>query len=56
MKLQEEAAENLPQEAVFVEKSGDGLVLHFRCPCGNGYQILLSGNNCYYKLTTFRKC
>lgn len=49
-KLQDES-EDLPQEAVFVEKSGDCLVLHFRCPCGNGYQILLSGNNCYYKLT-----
>lgn len=44
------------QEAVFVEKSGECLVLHFNCPCGNGYQILLSGNNCYYKLTTFPNC
>ncbi|KAL1536167.1 hypothetical protein AAHA92_28858 [Salvia divinorum] len=44
------------QEAVFVEKSGECLVLHFKCPCGDGYQILLSGNNCYYKLTNFRNC
>ncbi|KAL8026477.1 hypothetical protein ABFX02_14G029700 [Erythranthe guttata] len=45
--------ENPKQEAVWVEKNGDCLVLHFKCPCGNGYQILLSGNNCYYKLTNF---
>ncbi|XP_042026892.1 uncharacterized protein LOC121774041 [Salvia splendens] len=47
-------AEIPSQEAVFVEKSGESLVLHFKCPCGDGYQILLSGNNCYYKLTNFR--
>ncbi|KAG6394868.1 hypothetical protein SASPL_145458 [Salvia splendens] len=55
--LQEECegeAEIPSQEAVFVEKSGESLVLHFKCPCGDGYQILLSGNNCYYKLTNFR--
>ncbi|XP_042029463.1 uncharacterized protein LOC121776358 [Salvia splendens] len=49
-------AEIPSQEAVFVEKSGECLVLHFKCPCGDGYQILLSGNNCYYKLTNFRNC
>ncbi|XP_047938649.1 uncharacterized protein LOC125186339 [Salvia hispanica] len=47
-------AEIPSQEAVFVEKSGECLVLHFKCPCGDGYQILLSGDNCYYKLTNFR--
>nr|XP_009782141.1 PREDICTED: flocculation protein FLO11 isoform X2 [Nicotiana sylvestris] len=41
------------EEAVWVERMGNSLVLHFRCPCGDGYQILLSGNNCYYKLLTF---
>ncbi|PIN09601.1 hypothetical protein CDL12_17809 [Handroanthus impetiginosus] len=45
--------ENPSQESVWVEKNGDCLVLHFKCPCGHGYQILLSRNNCYYKLTTF---
>ncbi|XP_051152786.1 uncharacterized protein LOC127266555 [Andrographis paniculata] len=44
---------NPAQEAVWVEKDGECLVLHFKCPCGNGYQILLSGRNCYYKLTSF---
>ncbi|KAL2463204.1 hypothetical protein Fot_52860 [Forsythia ovata] len=41
------------EEAVWVERKGDYLVLHFRCPCGKGYQILLCGNSCYYKLTNF---
>ncbi|KAG6423049.1 hypothetical protein SASPL_113433 [Salvia splendens] len=50
----EEETQNPSQEAVFVEKSGECLVLHFKCPCGDGYQILLSGNNLYYKLTNFR--
>ncbi|CAA0818675.1 Unknown protein [Striga hermonthica] len=44
---------NPSQEAVWVEKKGECLVLHFKCPCGTVYQILLSGNNCYYKLTHF---
>ncbi|XVF57024.1 hypothetical protein PTKIN_Ptkin06aG0169500 [Pterospermum kingtungense] len=38
------------EEAVRVEKTGECLDLHFKCPCGKGYQILLSGKNCYYKL------
>ncbi|GMI65125.1 hypothetical protein like AT2G32235 [Hibiscus trionum] len=38
------------EEAVGVEKIGECLDLHFKCPCGKGYKILLSGNNCYYKL------
>ncbi|KAL6526633.1 hypothetical protein OROGR_015723 [Orobanche gracilis] len=44
---------NSSQEAVWVEKNGESLVIHFKCPCGAVYQILLSGNNCYYKLTNF---
>ncbi|CAA0818237.1 Unknown protein [Striga hermonthica] len=44
---------NPTKEAVWVEKNGECLVLHFKCPCGTVYQILLSGNNCYYKLTNF---
>ncbi|KAL6503529.1 hypothetical protein OROGR_025452 [Orobanche gracilis] len=44
---------NSSQEAVWVEKNGECLVIHFKCPCGSAYQILLSGNNCYYKLTNF---
>lgn len=40
-------------EEVWVEQNGECLILHFKCPCGKGYQILLSGNNCYYKLTAF---
>ncbi|KAE8720661.1 hypothetical protein F3Y22_tig00018635pilonHSYRG00009 [Hibiscus syriacus] len=38
------------EEAVRVEKIGECLDLHFKCPCGKGYKILLSANNCYYKL------
>ncbi|OMO95207.1 hypothetical protein CCACVL1_05496 [Corchorus capsularis] len=38
------------EEAVRVQKIGDCLDLLFKCPCGKGYQILLSGQNCYYKL------
>ncbi|KAE8721160.1 hypothetical protein F3Y22_tig00016637pilonHSYRG00028 [Hibiscus syriacus] len=38
------------EEAVKVEKIGECLDLQFKCPCGKGYKILLSGNNCYYKL------
>ncbi|KZV46785.1 hypothetical protein F511_15345 [Dorcoceras hygrometricum] len=45
--------EKTPEEAVLVEQNGNCLVLHFRCPCGSGYQVLLNGNNCYYKLTSF---
>ncbi|KAK8629059.1 hypothetical protein V6N13_077916 [Hibiscus sabdariffa] len=39
------------EETVGVQKIGECLDLHFPCPCGKGYQILLSGENCYYKLT-----
>ncbi|XVE62659.1 hypothetical protein DITRI_Ditri06bG0136900 [Diplodiscus trichospermus] len=45
-----ENGEFLCEEAVTVEKVGECLDLHFRCPCGKGYKILLSGKNCYYKL------
>lgn len=38
------------EEAVSVEWAEKCLSIHFKCPCGKGYQILLSGNNCYYKL------
>ncbi|KAH9681553.1 hypothetical protein KPL71_027012 [Citrus sinensis] len=37
-------------EAVSVQKKGEALILHFKCPCGTGYQILLLEGNCYYKL------
>ncbi|KAJ0035712.1 hypothetical protein Pint_25187 [Pistacia integerrima] len=37
-------------EAVTMEKAGECLIIHFKCPCCRGYQILLSGKNCYYKL------
>uniref|UniRef100_A0A2N9G347 Uncharacterized protein n=1 Tax=Fagus sylvatica TaxID=28930 RepID=A0A2N9G347_FAGSY len=38
------------EESVYVERVGEGLTVNFKCPCGKGYHILLSGNNCYYKL------
>ncbi|XP_073136245.1 uncharacterized protein [Henckelia pumila] len=49
----EAETEKTPEEAVWVEQNGNCLILHFTCPCGNGYQVLLNGNNCYYKLTSF---
>lgn len=47
-KMDEAEAET--EELVSVERVGEGLSIHFKCPCGKGYQILLSGSNCYYKL------
>ncbi|CAK7350769.1 unnamed protein product [Dovyalis caffra] len=38
------------EESVWVEKTGECLIIHFKCPCSKRYQILLSGGNCYYKL------
>ncbi|XP_057440389.1 uncharacterized protein LOC130732339 [Lotus japonicus] len=38
------------EEAVSVEWAEKCLRLAFRCPCGKGYEVLLSENNCYYKL------
>ncbi|XP_027351402.1 mitochondrial fission regulator 1 [Abrus precatorius] len=38
------------EEAVNVEWAEKCLSLAFRCPCGKGYEVLLSENNCYYKL------
>ncbi|XP_065858878.1 uncharacterized protein [Euphorbia lathyris] len=38
------------EEAVYVERSGESLIVHFKCPCSKGFQILLSGTDCYYKL------
>ncbi|KAL9339846.1 hypothetical protein Peur_068861 [Populus x canadensis] len=38
------------EESVTVERTGECLIIHFKCSCGEGYQILLYGRNCYYKL------
>ncbi|XP_052729461.1 uncharacterized protein LOC128195550 [Vigna angularis] len=38
------------EEAVSVEWAEKCVSLGFRCPCGKGYEVLLSENNCYYKL------
>ncbi|TXG59792.1 hypothetical protein EZV62_014365 [Acer yangbiense] len=38
------------EESVSVERAGENLIIHFKCPCGKGYEILISGRNCYYKL------
>ncbi|GFZ02760.1 hypothetical protein Acr_15g0013680 [Actinidia rufa] len=46
----ETETETESEEAVSVERSGNCLILHIKCPCGKGYQVLLSGRNCYYKL------
>lgn len=46
----EDTLESESEEAVSVEKVGESLIVHFKCPCSKAYQILLSGGNCYYKL------
>ncbi|KAK1379667.1 hypothetical protein POM88_026411 [Heracleum sosnowskyi] len=38
------------EEAVSVEKTGECLVIQFKCNCSKTYQILLYGDACYYKL------
>ncbi|KAL2333987.1 hypothetical protein Fmac_015200 [Flemingia macrophylla] len=38
------------EEVVSVEWYEQCISLGFRCPCGKGYEVLLSENNCYYKL------
>ncbi|XP_050216000.1 uncharacterized protein LOC126667078 [Mercurialis annua] len=38
------------EEAVNVEKTGECLTVHFKCPCSKGYKILLDGKSCYYRL------
>ncbi|MED6187991.1 hypothetical protein PIB30_116818 [Stylosanthes scabra] len=38
------------EEAVSVEWADKCLRVIFRCPCGKGYEVLLSENTCYYKL------
>lgn len=38
------------EEAVRVEWAEKCVSIAFRCPCGKGYEVLLSANNCYYKL------
>lgn len=46
----QDTLESESEEAVSVEKVGESLIVHFKCPCSKAYQILLSGGNCYYKL------
>lgn len=43
-------AENGIDEAVSVDKTGECLIIKFKCPCSKAYHILLSGTSCYYKL------
>ncbi|KEH21578.1 hypothetical protein MTR_7g007830 [Medicago truncatula] len=38
------------EEAVSVEWAEKCISLTFKCPCGKGYEVLISANNCYYKL------
>ena len=38
------------EEAVSVEWAEKCLSIHFKCPCGKGYQILFSGDKCFYKI------
>lgn len=50
MQDDENGAEDKTKESVSVDVVGKCLSVNFCCPCGKGYQILLSGRNCYYKL------
>ncbi|CAI9762753.1 unnamed protein product [Fraxinus pennsylvanica] len=44
-------SEKEAEKAVWVDEiNGGDLIIHFKCPCGGAYEILLSGNNCFYKL------
>ncbi|XP_031096559.1 uncharacterized protein LOC116000851 [Ipomoea triloba] len=38
------------EEAVSVEKCGNGIAIHLKCPCGKSHRILQAGNNFYYNL------
>lgn len=38
------------EESVGVERVGDSLEIHLKCPCGKGFEILLNGTSCFYKL------
>ncbi|KAK7394552.1 hypothetical protein VNO78_15083 [Psophocarpus tetragonolobus] len=38
------------EEAIRVEWAEQCVSLGLRCPCGKGYEVLLSENSCYYKL------
>ncbi|KAM7488418.1 hypothetical protein LguiB_025902 [Lonicera macranthoides] len=51
----QDASEIEPVEAAWVEKAGEASIIHFKCLCGKGYQILLYGNNCYYMLMPFEQ-
>ncbi|KAL3849838.1 hypothetical protein ACJIZ3_011720 [Penstemon smallii] len=49
----DEYDENESEEAVCIEKKEDGgLSIHFKCPCGKIYEVLVSADNkkIYYKL------
>ncbi|XP_058739231.1 DNA polymerase delta subunit 3-like [Vicia villosa] len=46
---QDELGEDV-EEAVRVEWAEKCLSLTFKCPCSKGYEVLISANNCYYKL------
>ncbi|KAJ4713076.1 Mucin-2 like [Melia azedarach] len=37
-------------ENVTVENKGDAFIIHVKCPCGAGYEVLLFGGVSYYKL------
>ncbi|CAM8977982.1 unnamed protein product [Rhodiola kirilowii] len=46
-----DASDKELEEQVSVEKIGDdGLKIKLRCPCGSGYELLISGHCCYYKI------
>ncbi|CAK8540586.1 unnamed protein product [Lathyrus sativus] len=46
---QDELGEDV-EESVRVEWAEKCLSLTFKCPCSKGYEVLISANNCYYKL------
>ena len=38
------------EESLCLESTGEGLTVRFHCNCGRGYEFLLNGGSCYYKL------
>ncbi|CAM8905944.1 unnamed protein product [Rhodiola kirilowii] len=43
----QDASGKEPEKQVSLEKIGDGLKIKLRCPCGSGYELLISSHCCY---------
>lgn len=50
MAVEEQSGTAMEESVVSVEKLGDCTSVKVKCPCGQRYQLLVSGTDCYYKL------